>query len=658
MRQSLSKIHQNVHGDTSRYKTKIKTAILLISSTLLISVSAYAAETKPTTAKTTINPTSINTSAINLAIMADNPTVLSETQRITKSKSSTLAPTTATGTAVVSGKTAKTDQAIYSADAIHHPVWAKNGMVATQEALASDIGLKILKDGGNAVDAAVAVGFALAVTLPRAGNIGGGGFMMIYDAKQGKTVALDYREKAPSSASRDMYLDKDGNAVSDLSRYHGLAVGVPGTVAGLLKALDNHGTMSRGQVMAPAIALAENGIEVTAGLSESLEALSDRLQKWPSTKKIFFKPDGSAYQPGELLRQPELAKSLKLIAAKGADGFYKGETARKLVKAVNEAGGNMSLQDLANYKAIARVPVKGDYRGYEIVSMPPPSSGGIHIVQILNILEGYPLKDYGQNSAQTIHLMSEAMQLAYADRAEYLGDSDFIDVPASGLTSQAYADKLRSLINPNKATPAATIKANNPLPYESDQTTHFSIVDKDGNAVANTYTLNFSYGTGLIAEGTGILLNNEMDDFSAKPGVPNGYGLIGGDANAVEANKRPLSSMSPTLVFKDSKPYIVTGSPGGSRIITTVTQVISNVIDHDMNIAEATHAPRIHDQWLPDEIRIEKALNVDTIKKLESMGHKVSPQSAMGSTQSIMITPNGVYGSSDPRIVDAAVVGY
>ena len=658
MRQSLSKIHQNVHGDTSRYKTKIKTAILLISSTLLISVSAYAAETKPTTAKTTINPTSINTSAINLAIMADNPTVLSETQCITKSKSSTLAPTTATGTAVVSGKTAKTDQAIYSEDAIHHPVWAKNGMVATQEALASDIGLKILKDGGNAVDAAVAVGFALAVTLPRAGNIGGGGFMMIYDAKQGKTVALDYREKAPSSASRDMYLDKDGNAVSDLSRYHGLAVGVPGTVAGLLKALDNHGTMSRGQVMAPAIALAENGIEVTAGLSESLEALSDRLQKWPSTKKIFFKPDGSAYQPGELLRQPELAKSLKLIAAKGSDGFYKGETARKLVKAVNEAGGNMSLQDLANYRAIARVPVKGDYRGYEIVSMPPPSSGGIHIVQILNILEGYPLKDYGQNSAQTIHLMSEAMQLAYADRAEYLGDSDFIDVPANGLTSQAYADKLRSLINPNKATPAATIKANNPLPYESDQTTHFSIVDKDGNAVANTYTLNFSYGTGLVAEGTGILLNNEMDDFSAKPGVPNGYGLIGGDANAVEANKRPLSSMSPTLVFKDSKPYIVTGSPGGSRIITTVTQVISNVIDHDMNIAEATHAPRIHDQWLPDEIRIEKALNVDTIKKLESMGHKVSLQAAMGSTQSIMITPNGVYGSSDPRIVDAAVVGY
>ena len=640
--------HTNKQNKT-HHKPSLKKSALLISSALLLSVSAHALETTNSVNNNAMSDSSLNTSAINLPIMTNAPTVLTENQRITRAKTNSLKPTT---------KTAKTDQAIYSADAIHHPVWAKNGMVATQEALASDIGLQILKDGGNAVDAGVAVGFALAVTLPRAGNIGGGGFMMIYDAKQGKTVALDYREKAPSSATRDMYLDSAGNAVSDLSRYHGLAVGVPGTGAGLLKALEDHGTMSREQVMAPAIALAENGIEVTAGLSESLEALSDRLQKWPSTKKIFFKPDGSAYQPGERLKQPELARSLKLIAAQGADGFYKGETASKLVEAVNNAGGRMSLQDLANYEAIARVPVKGDYRGYEIVSMPPPSSGGIHIIQILNILEGYPLKDYGQNSAQTIHLMAEAMQLAYADRAEYLGDSDFIDVPDSGLTSQAYADKLRGLIDPNKATPASTIKANNPLPYESDQTTHFSIVDKDGNAIANTYTLNFSYGTGLVAEGTGILLNNEMDDFSAKPGVPNGYGLLGGEANAVEANKRPLSSMSPTLVFKDSKPYIVTGSPGGSRIITTVTQVISNVLDHDMNIAEATHAPRIHDQWLPDEIRIEKALNVDTINKLESMGHTVSPQATMGSTQSIMITPDGVYGSSDPRIVDAAVVGY
>ena len=654
MSPSLSHQHRITQQKKPKTHNQLKFSAALITSALLLSVSAHAIDPTVSANSPTVNNTSIDTNALNLAIMTDNPTVIFETKRITRAKTTTLTTTSNNATS----NNANNDQAIYSEDAIHHPVWAKNGMVATQEALASDIGLQILKDGGNAVDAGVAVGFALAVTLPRAGNIGGGGFMMIYDAKQGKTVALDYREKAPSSASRDMYLDDEGNAVSDLSRYHGLAVGVPGTVAGLLKALEEHGTMSREQVMAPAIALAEDGIEVTAGLSESLTALSDRLQKWPSTKKVFFKPDGSAYQPGERLKQPELARSLKRIAVQGADGFYKGKTARDIVKAVNEAGGSMSLQDLADYEAIARVPVKGDYRGYEIVSMPPPSSGGIHIIEILNILEGYPLGDYGQNSAQTIHLMAEAMQLAYADRAEYLGDSDFIHVPASGLTSQAYADKLRTLIDPNKATPAATIKANNPLPYESDQTTHFSIVDKDGNAIANTYTLNFSYGTGLVADGTGILLNNEMDDFSAKPGVPNGYGLIGGDANAVEANKRPLSSMSPTLVFKDNKPYIVTGSPGGSRIITTVTQIISNVIDHDMNIAEATHAPRIHDQWLPDEIRIEKALNVDTVKKLESMGHTVSPKSAMGSTQSIMLTPNGLYGSSDPRIVDAAVVGY
>ena len=625
-------------------KVAIKSAIVLISSTFLVSMPVHAAPN-------ITSGSDINTSAIDLAVMTDAPTVLSETQRITVA-------TANNPKKPLSAATTKTDQAIYSTAAIQHPLWAKNGMVASQEALASEVGLQILKQGGNAVDAAVAVGFALAVTLPRAGNIGGGGFMLIYDAAQDKTVALDYREKAPASAARDMYLDDEGNAVSDLSRYHGLAVGVPGTVAGLLKALEDHGTMSRGEVMAPAIELAENGIEVTTGLSESLEALKDRLQKWPSTKKVFFKPDGDSYQIGERLRQPDLAASLKRIAAKGADGFYQGETASKLVKAVNDAGGNMSMSDLADYEAVARTPVTGNYRGFEIVSMPPPSSGGIHIVQILNILEGYPLAEYGQNSAQTIHLMSEAMQLAYADRAEYLGDSDFVDVPTTGLTARPYANQLRALIDPNRATPAASIKAGNPIPYESDQTTHFSIVDKDGNAVANTYTLNFSYGTGLVADGTGILLNNEMDDFSAKPGVPNAYGLLGGEANAVEAGKRPLSSMSPTLVFKDDKPYIVTGSPGGSRIITTVTQIISNVIDHDMNIAEATHAPRIHDQWLPDEIRIEKALNIDTVKKLEDMGHKVSPKDTMGSTQSIMLTPTGIYGATDPRSIDAAVVGY
>ena len=549
-------------------------------------------------------------------------------------------------------------EAIYAENAIEHPVWAKNGMVASQEALASAIGRDILQQGGNAVDAAVAVGFALAVTLPRAGNIGGGGFMLIHDAKKNETIAIDYREKAPKAAFRDMYLDENGNADEERSRYHGLAVGVPGTVDGLLLALAEHGTMTREQVLAPAIRLAEEGFTVTPGLSSSLQGLTERMRKWPSTAKIFYHEDGRALQPGETLKQPELAASLRRIAAQGRDGFYQGETADKIIAAIKGAGGTMTAEDLRDYHSVKREPVRGDYRGYEIVSMPPPSSGGIHIIQILNILEGYDLHASGANTAKTIHLMAEAMQLAYADRAEYLGDPDFIKIPVKGLTSQKYADSLRAKIDPDKARPGAEIRHSDPLPYESDQTTHYSVVDKDGNAVANTYTLNFSYGTGLVAEGTGILLNNEMDDFSAKPGVPNGYGLIGGDANAVEAGKRPLSSMSPTIVFKDDKPFLVTGSPGGSRIITTVLQIISNVIDHDMNIAEATHAPRIHDQWTPDEIRVEHALNADTVRLLENMGHKVERKSAMGSTQSIMVTPEGLYGASDPRIEDAATVGY
>ncbi|CAM4154367.1 gamma-glutamyltransferase [Psychrobacter arenosus] len=642
----MSASHSNAHSSSPFKLNK------LLAATLFVALTSQAYALDPATA-----PQPITTPEQNV-LAASNPN--SQTLQVSETTSIKVISAAGAQTLKPAGlaPSAANDKAIFSPNAIEHPLWAKNGMVASQEALASEVGLQILREGGNAVDAAVAVGFALAVTLPRAGNLGGGGFMMIYDAKTKETIALDYREKAPNKAYRDMYLNKQGEADSDLSRYHGLAVGVPGTVAGLVTALETHGSMPLAQVIAPAIKLADEGIEVTPGLAESLIALEDRLKKWPSTAKIFFKPDGSAYQVGERLRQPELAASMQRIAAQGAAGFYKGKTAEQIVKAVNDAGGLMSMQDMADYQAVARKPVSGNYRGFEIVSMPPPSSGGIHIVEILNILEGYPLKDYGQNSAQTIHLMAEAMQLAYADRSEYLGDSDFIDVPVKGLTSEKYAAKLRATINPNKARPATEIKPNNPMPYESDQTTHFSVVDKQGNAVANTYTLNFSYGTGLVANGTGILLNNEMDDFSAKPGVPNAYGLLGGDANAVEPGKRPLSSMSPTMVFKDGAPYVVTGSPGGSRIITTVTQIISNVIDHDMNIAEATHAPRIHDQWMPDEIRIEKALSVDTVKKLESMGHKVSPQEVMGSTQSIMVTPQGLYGSSDPRQVDAAVVGY
>lgn len=550
-------------------------------------------------------------------------------------------------------------QAIYSPNAVHHPVYAQNGMVASQEALATEIGVQILKDGGNAVDAGVAVGFALAVTLPRAGNIGGGGFMMIHDAKNNKSYAIDYREKAPAKAFRDMFLNEAGDPVEELSLYHGLAVGVPGTVAGLLKALEEHGTMSREQVLAPAIKLAEEGFAINPDLAGSLKGLEKRLKKWDSSAKIFYKPDGSFYQAGEILKQPELAEVLKKIAKEGAKGFYEGEVAEKITKAVKDAGGLMEVEDFKNYQAITREPVMGDYRGYKIVSMPPPSSGGVHIVQILNLLEGFDLKASGHNTAQTIHLMAEAMQLAYADRSEYLGDPDFVKVPVKGLTSKKYAEELRTKIDPEKALPASEIKPGNPTPYESDQTTHFSVVDKDGNAISNTYTINFDYGSGMVAEGTGILLNNEMDDFSAKPGTPNGFGLIGGDANAVQGGKRPLSSMSPTMVFdKEGKLYLVTGTPGGSRIITTTLQIISNVIDHDLNIAEATHAPRIHDQWFPDEIRIESALNSDTIKLLEAKGHKVVVKANMGSTQSILVRPEGLYGASDPRKQGALTAGH
>ncbi|SHG47155.1 gamma-glutamyltransferase 1 . Threonine peptidase. MEROPS family T03 [Marinomonas polaris DSM 16579] len=549
--------------------------------------------------------------------------------------------------------------AIYSSDSIHHPTWAKNGMVASQEAIASTVGVDILKQGGNAVDAGVAVGFALAVTLPRAGNIGGGGFMMIYDAKSKKTIALDYREMAPVKAYKDMYLDKDGNAVEELSRFHGLAVGVPGTVAGLVAALENYGTMDLKTVMAPAIELAEKGIIVTPDLYTSLQNAKARLQKWDSSKPIFFKDNGNEdYQVGELLVQKDLANSLKLIADKGIDGFYKGVTAKAIAKAVTDAGGLITEEDLANYKVVIREPVVGNYRGYTIASMPPPSSGGIHIIEILNILENYPISEMGHNSAASIHVMAEAMKLAYADRAEYLGDPDFIKVPTAGLINKDYANGLFNQISKDKARPASDIKHGQPMPYESDQTTHFSVMDNSGNMISNTYTLNFSYGTGMVASGTGILLNNEMDDFSAKPGVANGYGLIGGDANAVEGKKRPLSSMSPTLVFKDGEPVMATGSPGGSRIITTTLQIIMNVIDHKMNIAEATNAIRVHHQWLPDELRVEKGLNQDTKSLLEAKGQNVIEKSAMGSTQSIMHTEQGFYGSSDPRTPSALTTGY
>ncbi|AYF02075.1 gamma-glutamyltransferase [Paracoccus yeei] len=541
-----------------------------------------------------------------------------------------------------------------------HPVWAENGMVSAQERLAAEIGRDIMAKGGNAVDAGVAVAFALAVTLPRAGNLGGGGFMLVHDAETGRTQAIDYRELAPSRASRDMFLDDKGEADSDKSLYTGAASGVPGTVAGMRMALDTYGSMPWADVIAPAIRLAEEGIIVTPDLADSLEAEREALMKHPSTAKIFFKEGGAGYRPGERLVQADLAATLKKVAAEGPDGFYKGAVAENIARAVQATGGPMTVEDLAAYKPVLREPVRGSYRGYEIVSMPPPSSGGVHLIQILNTLEGYPIGALGHNTAETIHLMAEAMKLAYADRSEYLGDPDFVDVPVAALTSKDYAAELRGKISAEYATPSAMIGPGDLAPYESDQTTHFSVVDKAGNAVSNTYTINLNYGSGLVAEGTGVLMNNEMDDFSAKPGVPNAFGLVGGDANAVQPGKRPLSSMTPTIVLKDGETWLVTGSPGGARIITTVLQVILNTIDHGMNVAEASTAPRVHHQWLPDELRIEEGISRDTLRLLAAKGHTISEKPVMGSTQSIMRDPasGALLGASDPRRPDAATLGY
>lgn len=541
-----------------------------------------------------------------------------------------------------------------------HPVVAQNGMVSSQEALATEVGVSILRKGGNAVDAAVAVGFALAVTLPRAGNLGGGGFMMIHNAETDRTVAIDYRERAPAAAFRDMFLDEAGNADSDKSRYSGLAIGVPGTVAGLALAHEKYGsgTLTLADLIAPAIELADEGFPVSVDLAFSLATFAQRLQADPDAARIFYPEGGGLFRPGDILKQPDLAQSLKRIAVEGPDGFYRGPVAEAIAARVTELGGAMTPADLDDYEPVEREPVKGTYRGHEIYSMPPPSSGGVHIVQILNILEGFPIGYLGHNTAQTIHLMAEAMKRAYADRSAFLGDPDFVKVPVAGLISKDYAAELRNGISKNRSTPSASIRPGDPAPYEGEETTHFSVVDKDGNAVSNTYTLNFSYGVRRIATGTGILLNNELDDFSAKPGIPNAYGLIGGEANAVEPGKRPLSSMSPTLVFKDGRFLMATGSPGGSRIITTVLQIVMNVIDHGMSVAEATHAVRIHHQWLPDEIRVETGLSGDTTRLLEQMGHTVTVKNAMGSTQSIFSGDGVLYGSSDPRRSGSLAAGH
>jgi gamma-glutamyltranspeptidase/glutathione hydrolase len=501
------------------------------------------------------------------------------------------------------------------------PVKAEHGMVVTAQHLASDVGVEVLQKGGNAVDAAIAVGYALAVTYPTAGNIGGGGFMTIR-LKDGTTTFLDFRERAPLGSTKTMYLDGKGNIVKGLSTDGYLAVGVPGSVAGFEAARIKYGTRSREELMAPAIRLAKDGFVLEQGDVVSLKGGAKKLAKDEAAAAIFLKPGGKTYEAGERLVQPDLAASLSAISESGPDAFYKGAIADAIVKASGEMGGVLAKADFEQYAVRELKPITCNYRGYEIVSSPPPSSGGVIICEILNVLEGYPLSYLGYGSAETVHVMVEAMRHAYVDRNSALGDPDFVDNPAEKLIDKAYAKEIREKISPFKAGVSQDL-----MPKgmgESTETTHYSVVDDAGNAVAVTYTLNGSFGAGIVAPGTGILLNNEMDDFTAKPGTPNLYGLVQGEANAIEPKKTPLSSMSPTIVSKDGKPFMVIGSPGGARIITITLEAILNVIDHGMNIQEAIDAPRIHHQWLPDKVYMEPyALSIDTRRVLSEMGHDV-----------------------------------
>ena len=545
----------------------------------------------------------------------------------------------------------------YDRHARHHAVAGRMGMVVSREALATQAGVKVLKQGGNAVDAAVAVGFALAVTNPQAGNIGGGGFMLIHDARSEKTVAIDYREKAPQAATRDMFLDENGDVDTERSRSSYLAVGVPGTVAGFAMALEHFGTITLAEALAPAIELATKGFPVGRDLYTELLHYRDRLITSPEVAKGFFKETGEPVDPGTRLVSATLGRSLELIARKGPDAFYRGEIADQIVEEMRRNGGLITHQDLNDYRPVLRRPIRGTYRGYDVYSMPPPSSGGVHIMQLLNILEPFRLRGKGHNSAATIHLMAEAMKYAYADRSKHLGDSDFHPLPLGWLLSKDHALAIRSRIDPAKATPSTEILPGTPS-EEGPSTTHFSVMDAHGNAVANTYTLNFPFGSRIYLPKGGFFLNNEMDDFSAKPGVPNAYGLIGGAFNAIEPEKRMLSSMSPTIVIREGRPMLVTGSRGGSRIITSALQVILNVIEHEMKPAAAVAAPRIHHQWLPDQLYVEGGISPDTRTLLEKMGHTVEESEALGTANTIVYARGHFYGVADSRRPDALAAGY
>ncbi|CAN5856873.1 gamma-glutamyltransferase [soil metagenome] len=551
-----------------------------------------------------------------------------------------------------------------AAAASRDPVRARRGLVASTSQIASQVGVEVMKRGGNAVDAAIAVAFALAVTYPAAGNLGGGGFMMIR-MRNGKTVAIDYREMAPAAAHRNVYLDKGGNLLkgegSSTVGYR--ASGVPGTVAGMELALKKYGSgkLTWSQLLEPARRLAAKGFPMGHILARSLRG-NDYLSNYPETRRIFLR-NGNFYDDSEIFRQPELAATLARLQRFGPGEFYQGQTARLIVDDMKRHNGLMTMEDMRAYVAKEREPLRGSYRGYEIFSMPPPSSGGAVLLEMLNILEGFDLAQHDWASSDRHHLTVEAMRRAFADRAEYMGDADFVNVPVAGLIDKTYADQLRKTIRPDRASTSEEISAGQPTGYESEETTHFTVVDAGGNAVANTYTLNDSFGSGVVAKGTGIVLNNEMDDFAAKPGTPNLYGLIQGERNAVAPRKRPLSAMTPTFVLrKDGSLWFTVGTPGGPTIINTVLQVITNVIDYKMNIQQAIDAPRIHHQWQPDEVAWEPyGLSGDTQLALSSRRHKlVTRPRYMGDAQGIMIEEKtGVrLGATDPRRSDGLAVGY
>ncbi|HEY5580713.1 MAG TPA: gamma-glutamyltransferase [Rhodoferax sp.] len=546
------------------------------------------------------------------------------------------------------------------------PVAAEHGMVVTAQHLATQVGVNVLKKGGNAIDAAVAVGYTLAVVYPAAGNLGGGGFMTLQLA-DGRKTFLDFREKAPAAATANMYLDADGNVIKGLSTNGYLAAGVPGSVAGLEMAREKYGTLARATLMAPAIRLAERGFTLTQGDADILQTATTDFRKDAPSAAIFLNK-GEAFKPGQKLVQKDLAKTLRLISRHGPDGFYKGSVGHALVAASTAGQGIISQADLNQYTVREMAPVECDYRGYHIVSAPPPSSGGVVICEILNIVEGYPLKELGFRSAQAVHYQIEAMRHAYLDRNSYLGDPEFVKNPLERLLSKSYAAQIRAAIDPAKAGVSELLKPG-VAPHEGSNTTHYSIVDKDGNAVSVTYTLNDWFGAKVTAAGTGVLLNNEMDDFTIKAGVPNLYGLVQGAANAIAPGKRPLSSMSPTIITQDGKPVMVVGTPGGSRIITAVTHTILNVIDYGMNVQEAVDAPRFHQQWLPDLTNVDTfAISPDTRQILLGMGHKLGAPQPGSHLAAILVgapslggKPSGnnrFYGANDPRRNSGLALGY